>query len=321
MNFSSMVIRFILLLFCACSFQACLEDEDGDFSMEDPEGNQIINGIEVGPCFEETIGLCADLSFHPVMVYLSLNSCDAYCIMEMYQADCPQDVNINGEFLAPEDYLEYFYDNPDLGVDSVIATNVLIHESMHHLVNIDPSDNNDNIILDCNQSWLVNRTNTFPSIELMSQIDELFRTPRFDGYINTNASHTTQLNGIYGLLNEFSSYYQGSKALADIAIKKEALDNILYVLNSCTPYYEFKFWILQYLIYAEQFEEAIFQDIMANEAFKESFLAIEVAYADLVFEMSTAIDPLEQSGMDKVKNVAEKMESLDFTLMLESLRN
>ena len=311
--------RFALLAILLIFLQSCQEDEPFDF--DETNGNQIINGVEVGSCFDESLGQCADLSFHPVMVYLSLYSCSGYCIMKQYLDDCPQDAFINGMELGPEDYLNYFYESPTLNVDSALASNILVHESNHHLIRINPFANNFNIVLDCDQSWLVEKSNTFPSIELVAGIEAMHRTPLFNTYINGTSTQSTQVSGIFGLLEEFASYYQGAITIAEIAIQEESFDNILYVLNGALPYYEFKFWILQYLRQAEEFHPAIFDELLSNQNFKSSFLGIEEAFANAVVLLSQEIAPLEQLGAEEVKNVADLLESPAYQEMMIRLSN
>lgn len=307
-------IKFYLLVFSSALLLALLTG-----CQDDP-----IDGMEeediVWPCQENIEGDCSHLSKHSVMSFLSANSCDAYCIMKNFVEDCPAETYINGEILDTEEYLDFFYTDESLNLDSVIATNVLVHEAMHHLIVSEiPFSDNSFFILNCDQTWIVTETSTFPCNELIDVIDENNRTPRWDGYIASGPTQSTQTRGIYGLMGEFNSYYQGGKAILDLAKNKNETDNIIYVLNAIVPYYEFKFWILNYLLFAEENYPSVFLGIMNNENFKESFLAIEIAFADVVEELSVDIDPLNSAASKTVKNVAEKMTTIPFSEMMERL--
>jgi hypothetical protein len=67
------------------------------------------------------------------------------------------------------------------------------------------------------------KTKTFPSREIIPSIPENLRTFRFSDYVETtNEIQSTQNEGIYGLLDEFNSYYQGTKASFDLLPLRES---------------------------------------------------------------------------------------------------
>jgi len=117
---------------------------------------------------------------------------------------------------------------------------------------------------------VVEITKTFPSKELMAVIPKEFRTTRFKPYIDGHPSGGTQRDGVYGLLDEFHAYYHDYitstrffNALAWETFTSEHLS-----------FYEFKYFILKYLIYAQKKQPKIFRRVMKNEEFKKVFSII-----------------------------------------------
>ena len=307
---------FILLLISSFFITSCVQDplEDDTDIMDD------MNGV----CFQEVTGDCAALSQHATMVEISNNSCSGYCIMRKFLESCPTDLNINGQDLSVSGYLSIFYDNPNFGFDDVIATNVLVHESTHSLAHTEANNADDlYVILDCDTDWQVEMTTTFPSNELINVIDPELRTSRFEAYIVASQFHVTQTRGVYGLLNEYMSYYQSGLVTYEMSKSMNLLDNpneaILYSINAAIPYYEFKYWILTYLIYAKENHPAIYTEILSNENFKDSFITIDQAFSDLADEISTFADPLSSSTEVNTINVIMELGSDPYMEMMSLL--
>ena len=307
---------FILLLIGSISFSACQKDPPDD-------DTDIIDDM-TGVCYQEITGDCADLSLHPTMIELSHNTCGGFCVMKRFLEACPDNLNINGQDLSTSGYLSIFYDNPEFGFDDVIATNVLVHESMHSLAYAAADGPDDLVVLlDCSNDWHVEMTTTFPSNELIDVIASEFRTGRFEGYINASEFHVTQTRGVYGLLNEFMSYYQSGLATFEMSKSLNLLDDpntaVLYSLNAAIPYYEFRYWILTYLIYAQDNHPLIYSEVMANAEFKESFLAIDQAFFEVVDKISTFSDPLTSSSEENTINVIAEMGTDPYLEMMSLL--
>ncbi len=307
---------FILFLIGTIALSGCKKDPDDD-EIDLPDNN-------AGVCFQEVTGDCAELSEHPTMINLSNESCSGFCIMKRFLESCPDDININGQDLSPAGYLSIFFNNPNFGFDDVIATNVLVHESMHSLAYTESNGSDDlYVMLDCDVDWHVEMTNTFPSNELIAVIDSTLRTSRFDGYIDASTFHVTQTRGVYGLLNEFMSYYQSGLATFEMAKSNNLFIDpdlaILYSINASIPYYEFKYWILTYLIHAEDNYPSIYNEIMANENFKESFISIESEFREVVDKISLFADPLSASSEVNTNNIITEMETDAYFEMMLNL--
>jgi hypothetical protein len=116
------------------------------------------------------------------------------------------------------------------------------------------------------QFTLMKKTPTFPSRELVPSIPNRLRTYRFADYIKLQS---TQNTGIFGLVDEFNSYTQGTRAAFDLLSyyeKKGAqADWHDYFTGVNSTYYgclEFKFYILKYLMFAKKAHPDIYNTIM-----------------------------------------------------------
>lgn len=161
------------------------------------------------------------------------------------------------------------------------------------------------------QQILVPHTRTFPSKLIANTIKMEFRQFRYKEYItSTNTILGTQQSGIYGLMDEWNAYYQDTKtnyqlydyfvaetnqAPADWARYLSQVNGVFYA------YAEFKYFMLEYLVYARKNQPEIYKGIINNIAFKNSFQAIDKGYAALIeqyFERRTAIvEDLKNKGL------------------------
>ena len=137
---------------------------------------------------------------------------------------------------------------------------------------------------------LMRRTETFPAIETVPEFPERLRTFRFGSYINTqNTIQSTQIQGIYGLLDEMNSYYQGTKAAFDLLgyyeKKGKNADWHDYFGEVNSTYYgclEFRLYILKYLIFAKKYHPDIYQGLLNNKALCWTFLEVDRNISDLL---------------------------------------
>ncbi len=149
---------------------------------------------------------------------------------------------------------------------------------------------------DKNNIITVRVTKIFPSSELNNVIDEKFQTERYANYIYpARPILGTQVNGVYGLLDEFHAYYHGTKAILDLKpffeteVKQNSTNWILYFKNIYSTYYayaEFRYFILKYLIYAKENDPEVYERIIENKEFKEAFIKTDKAYAALISDFN-----------------------------------
>lgn len=188
--------------------------------------------------------------------------------------------------------------------DCVNEINTIVHEENHGLNTfmgrvvlkerfgqlIDLFYEYDYFYLKNGRFTLVRRGDTFPSKEMVPTFPEHLITFRFDTYIDTdNALQSTQNEGIYGLVDEFNSYYLGTQASFDLLAyyeKKGADANWHdFFLGVNGTYYgclEFRLYILKYLMFAKEHHPDIYRKILANRDLIHSFLAVDENVSDLM---------------------------------------
>lgn len=130
----------------------------------------------------------------------------------------------------------------------------------------------------------------FKSEEMNAGIPASLRTFRFDTYVGKGVDLASNVLGILGLLNEFDAYYQGTKTAYEL--KEYALlmdqneetwfDYISGISSTSGAYYEFKFFILRYLLYAKEYHPESYRAILANSSFKTAFTEINRNFEKLV---------------------------------------
>lgn len=145
-------------------------------------------------------------------------------------------------------------------------------------------------LLDTTQTILVKLSKVFPSKQIYGYIQKNnLNTFRVSNYIGGNTS--TQSRGIFGLLNEYNAYRL--EAMCNLNLFNYYRDTqgdyknwfIEYLKNTesvMTAYFEFKFFILYYLLYAKENQPKIYQDIITNSAFCKAFVLIENSFEKVV---------------------------------------
>lgn len=141
---------------------------------------------------------------------------------------------------------------------------------------------------------LVKHTPVFLTEEIGKYIRSELHTFRFDTYIynpKEKIKITSNTQGIYGLLDEWNSYYHGTKT--DVYMYKwyeentkgtpEDWRNYFSTVGSViNAYVEFKFYCLAYLLYAKKNKPDIYQGIINNKEFIATFLTVNEKYGNLV---------------------------------------
>ena len=121
---------------------------------------------------------------------------------------------------------------------------------------------------------LVKHTDVFLSREINSVYPKSLITSRYQTYIYPSDSiMSSQQSGIYGLLDEWNAYYNGTKTSVDLyryfKEKRNDADGWVEFLSdfygSYYVYLEFKSYILEYMIYAKKNYPQIYQGFMDNK--------------------------------------------------------
>jgi hypothetical protein len=165
--------------------------------------------------------------------------------------------------------------------------------------------------ISANEEYLVPYTPTFPSIDMAGEFPTDLRVFRYETYINTkNKIQSTQQHGIYGLMDEWAAYYNGTKVVIEAfpIYKKRAEQSVNawfdFISNAASihiAHAEFKYYILHYLDYASRKNKEVFDAIMANEEFRKTFRAIDKNYGEVNERYKSLLDEVkahvEQKGM------------------------
>jgi len=129
----------------------------------------------------------------------------------------------------------------------------------------------------------------FPSRELAGRIPYSLRSFRFDTYINGNTS--TQNEGIFGLLDEFHAYYLGSRFSYDMYEVYNKLYSqpgkglfqwITSITSNMAAFYEFHFFMQEYLLYMKEAYPGKFEQLMRYTPFRKAYRAVYHHYHQLV---------------------------------------
>lgn len=141
-------------------------------------------------------------------------------------------------------------------------------------------------------SILVVQTKTFPSREIAAIIPEKLRTLRFKNYVYpSQPNQGTQVEGIYGLLDELNAYYQGTKTSMNLyqyyikETKQAPADWFNFFSEIDATYFaylEFKLYILKYLIWGRKKHPYIYRGIMANHNFRRAYNTIDQGFGALI---------------------------------------
>ncbi len=146
--------------------------------------------------------------------------------------------------------------------------------------------------IDSLRSILVHQTPVFPTSEIHRTIPKKLRTPRYETYIYpANPSLGAQVDGVYGLMDEWNAYYHGTRTDIELfeyyhqqAQHKPGywLEFFSAVNGTYYAHLEFKYYILKYLLFAHQHHPNMFDQILSNKNFIEAFLTIDRNFADLI---------------------------------------
>ncbi len=125
----------------------------------------------------------------------------------------------------------------------------------------------------------------FPSRDLVPDIPADRQTFRFGTYVDGTSS--TQDHGLLGLLDEFNSYFHSLKVSwllkpAYLEVESDpasAYINWIRAMSSVgEAYYEFRFFIFEYLLHARSRKPEVYQAIRADTRFRDVFNSVSGNY-------------------------------------------
>ncbi|CAN5410935.1 hypothetical protein BH09BAC5_BH09BAC5_23130 [soil metagenome] len=186
--------------------------------------------------------------------------------------------------------LDWDYDT----TSSVLSGNfgTVIHESTHGF-------NGQKYMVIPGVEIPVDKTTTYNSSEFNKIVptDASTKIFRYDTYVGETSVVSANVSGIYGLMDEFSAYENGTRA--DVLAAKTALANGDTVLAKSFisqanatyfAYYEFNLFIAWYLHFAKTDHPDIYKETMANTG-------LRITYTMINQEFKSTIDDLKATAI------------------------
>jgi hypothetical protein len=194
---------------------------------------------------------------------------------------------------AQENGREYFYDTLDTSV----------HETNHKFTSLNlfstaSTNMQEQYLIEGKIIKVQHGASPVKTETVTGSLPARLRTFRWGTYVSPNAAPTANQHGIYGLLDEFNAYYRGLKAvyecfpyLSELNGFQDA-DTVTFYIgalatdgSSTGAFYEFKYWILRYLLHTKEKIPAQYRSILQNRNFLQVFLYIHDNFQMLVEEM------------------------------------
>jgi len=141
------------------------------------------------------------------------------------------------------------------------------------------------------ETILVQQTKVYRTAEMQGLFPAEQRTARFPLYIFPARETGAQLDGIYGLLDEYNAYYLSTKTALDFLSyyrysRNGTREDWFHFLDNMNRYYfaqaEFRLFILNYLRYAKERHPDVYAGIMGNADFRQAFSAVDAGYQQLL---------------------------------------
>jgi hypothetical protein len=146
------------------------------------------------------------------------------------------------------------------------------------------------------QFWIdIKKSYIFPSKELVSFIPANMYTFRFKTYINGTSS--TQNDGVIGLLDEMNAYYLGSRFNYEMyPVYKEVYPSdylnewVSNTMSTMTAFFEFDFFIKEYLLYAKRYRPETYSYLKSNVNFKAAYQKISQKFKVLTSQYEQMVN-------------------------------
>lgn len=190
-------------------------------------------------------------------------------------------------------------------VDQILDDiNTAVHETCHAYTFRHPiavqggfGEEASSFYIDERTTVYVPHSELFNSHELADVIPESLQTDRYDVYLSRKSMLSAQKDGPYGLMNEWNAYMNGTRMsiqlYGEYQMRAEEegvqiyLDYLSNVNNILLAHYEFEYFILLYLKYAQRNYPNIYRSILSNDAFIEAFNLIHARFEKLVSQHET----------------------------------
>ncbi|MDH5178270.1 MAG: hypothetical protein OEZ39_19780 [Gammaproteobacteria bacterium] len=122
----------------------------------------------------------------------------------------------------------------------------------------------------------VPNTPTWPAREMDGDVPAELKEFTYKQYII--GQHGSNVIGVYALLDEFHAYYHDHQ-MSERMLRSKTLD--FFEPGDYLNFLFFKYYILAYLEYGRRHHQGMYQDILANRAFVQTFLDIHDRFEKL----------------------------------------
>jgi len=255
--------------------------------------------------------------------WLALHDPDGLFMLEEFEK-APRVVsfgNLTVTLESHDDFDSYVRGNSRL--ERIQCLNTLVHELSHAYterlawsqaaargLDVEMKDQYFCYYLGGGESVLIRETPGFPSRDIHADFPAELKTERYRIYIHPSKPDLgTQQHGVYGLLDEFNAYYQGTRAAFRCApfFREQGgqtpgvwLDFFDTVHSTYFARAEFKLYILRYLLRARTKAPKTYRLIMGNAEFRRAFTRVDSLYGALIEEFTrmkeATLEALGQAG-------------------------
>ncbi|WP_026998758.1 hypothetical protein [Eisenibacter elegans] len=258
---------------------------------------------------------CFELALSPdLLLAQQLSPTQKQTLVDLWASQyCSDAAEIFAAQSEPEVYMKYAA-QAQTTAELLTVFSTLVHEACHSY-NFTRLHNRPEQGYFITQGIRIPRKQTavFPSLKLNSFVKAETQAQifRYANYVGTANKQDAQIHGIYGLLEEFSAYYHGTKAHLELFRWMEqhygyndARPWVEYYLGHISSeiyaYEEFRLFMAWYLQYAQQNAPEVYEAIIANQHFKVAFTLLDKLYAHSLadyFELRKRIvQTLQQQG-------------------------
>jgi len=281
-----------------------------------------------------------------------------------YQYLAPMHIKVlehHNSYSGPESYKEYRngeYVPWDKKVSNAIVLEeitVVIHESTHgfeigYLITSPPYGRINRFIVSPNKYVEVKETEVIRTSVIASEMiqrnDVVKEIGAFNTYVNLDYSDnmSSNLNGIYGLMNEYCAYYNGAssayilysefKKEEKLAINdsisewyKDRKEDLGFdAFSQMSAFYKFNSFIAAYLIYVQENNPNIYNKIMNNTELLRAYAIVTNNYQKLAEEIQNEFPENEMPNGKVVYSMNRYFQKYilvynDYIPFLEELRN
>ena len=147
---------------------------------------------------------------------------------------------------------------------------------------------------------LVEYSATYPAREMATSFPANAVTSRYATYVSPSGEQqSTQVDGVFGLLDEWAAYLHGSRTtldfwpwVRDVAPRTRELATIYRwrFHGMWVAYAEFKLFILHYVLHARTHRPDVYRGLVGNASFRRAFVATDDAWTKLLAD-GAALEP------------------------------